>query len=41
MRIGVYLSTRPAQPLERVIERAREIERRGLDLAWIGQLYDF
>jgi 5,10-methylenetetrahydromethanopterin reductase len=41
VRIGVYLSTRPAQPLERLIEQARQLEQRGLDLLWIGQLYDY
>ena len=41
MRIGVYLSTRPPQPLERMIEQARELERRGLDRVWIGQLYEY
>jgi F420-dependent oxidoreductase-like protein len=41
VRIGVYLSSLPAQPLERIIERARALEQRGLDLLWIGQLYDY
>ena len=41
MRIGVYLSTRPPQPLERMIEQARRLEQRGLELLWIGQLYEY
>ena len=41
MRIGVYLSTRPPQPLERMIEQARALEQRGIELLWIGQLYDY
>jgi F420-dependent oxidoreductase-like protein len=41
VRIGVYLSTRPALPLARMIEQARQLEERGLDQLWIGQLYDY
>jgi len=41
VRIGVYLSTRPPQPLERMIEQARGFEERGLDRVWIGQLYEY
>ena len=41
MRIGVYLSALPPQPLERIVEQARALEQRGLDLLWIGQLYDY
>src|SRR5262245_60560660 len=41
MRIGVYLSTRPAQPLARIIERARRLEQRGIAQLWISQLYDY
>ena len=31
----------PAQPLERMIEQARALEQRGLELLWIGQLYEY
>ena len=41
MRIGVYLSTRPPQPLERIIEQARRLEQRGLERLWIGQVDDY
>ena len=41
MRIGIYLSTRPAQPLERLIEQARRLEQRGFDQLWISQTDDY
>src|SRR5688572_13548628 len=41
VRIGVYLSTRPPQPLERMIEQTRRLEQRGLDRVWIGQLFEY
>jgi 5,10-methylenetetrahydromethanopterin reductase len=41
VRIGVYLSTRPPQPLERMIEQARALEQRGIEMLWIGQLYEY
>jgi 5,10-methylenetetrahydromethanopterin reductase len=39
--MGIYLSTRPAPPLEQIIEQARQLEERGLQRLWIGQLYDY
>jgi F420-dependent oxidoreductase-like protein len=41
MRIGIYLSTAPAQPLDRVLARARALEERGAELFWLSQLYDY
>jgi F420-dependent oxidoreductase-like protein len=41
MRIGVFLSSRPPQPLELMIEQARRLEQRGIELLWLSQLYDY
>jgi F420-dependent oxidoreductase-like protein len=41
VRIGIYLSSRPAGPLEAMLARARELEELGIDQIWISQLYDY
>jgi F420-dependent oxidoreductase-like protein len=41
MRIGIYLWTRPARPLARLIEQARELEAQGFDCVWIPHLDDY
>jgi F420-dependent oxidoreductase-like protein len=41
VRIGVFLSSNPAQALERVFERARRLEEQGIGLIWLSQLYDY
>jgi F420-dependent oxidoreductase-like protein len=41
VRIGIYLSSRPAQPLAALLADARRLEQLGIDQIWFGQLYDY
>jgi F420-dependent oxidoreductase-like protein len=41
LRIGLYLSTNPPAPLERVEERAAQAEAQGFHTLWVSQLYDY
>jgi F420-dependent oxidoreductase-like protein len=41
VRIGVFLSSNPPQPLERMVERARRLEEQGIGLIWLSQHYDY
>jgi F420-dependent oxidoreductase-like protein len=41
LRIGLYLSSNPPQPLERLAERAAHAEQAGFHTLWISQLYDY